>query len=133
MYYKVKATLEVTENDKVKKRQNTYLTTGTNFAEAGYKVIQQISTEAEIEDICLMKNFKPAINEPYADSNKLYVVKIAQDFTQDNGTTKTIKYEIPAFADNSDKLQDLVREYISQGLDDMRLTTISETKWIYIQ
>ena len=30
------------------------------------------------------------------------------------------------------ELQEIMKDYISQGLESMRLTTISETKWIYI-
>ena len=45
---------------------------------------------------------------------------------------KTVKYALPVFADNNEQLQTIMKDYISQGLDDMRLTTISETKWIFI-
>ena len=85
----------------------------------------------EVEEIKLMKNFKPAINEKFADTNKLYMVKIAEDITVD-GKTKTIKYELPVFANDSIGLYDIVNDYLKQGFDNMRLTTISETKWIYI-
>ena len=110
----------------------TYLTEGNNFAEAGYKIINQLGTEnIEVEDICLMKTLKPFINEKYSEDNKLFVVKIAEDIF-DNGKMKTVKYVMPVFANNADELQTIVKNYISQGLEYMRLTTISETKWIYI-
>ena len=51
---------------------------------------------------------------------------------QEDGTYKTIKYVLPAFADDSNQLQNIMKDYISQGFENMRLTTISETKWIYI-
>lgn len=133
MYYKVKVTRDI-EDTKGKQRRcvETYLTDATNFAEAGYNVLQIVTTSAEVESITLMKAFKPSINEKRNENDKLYIVKIAEDRTQDDGTIKTLKYEIPAFAKDSDELQQLVRDYIAQGLDDMRLTTISETKWIFI-
>ena len=40
----------------------TYLTEEENFAQAAYKVIQEIGTSADIEEIKWMKNFKSAIN-----------------------------------------------------------------------
>ena len=109
----------------------TYLTEEENFAQAAYKVIQEIGTNADIEEIKWMKNFKPAINEKHDDANKLYMVKIAEDMTID-GKTKTVKYELPVFANDSNELHKIVNDYIAQGLENMRLTTISETKWIYI-
>lgn len=128
MYYKIKTSGEYNGKQQIK----TFLTDGENFAEAASKVINIIGTEPEIEDIALMKNFKPAINEQYESSNKLYMIKIAEDQINEKGLLKTIKYVLPAFANNSDELHKIVNDYIAQGLNGMRLTTISETKWIYI-
>jgi len=111
----------------------TYLTEANNFAEAAYKIIQTIGTDSgEIEEIKLMKNFKPAINDQTNDKQKLYMIKIAEDVKQDDGNIKTLKYELPCFANNAIEVTDIVNEYLAQGLENMRLTTISETKWLYI-
>ena len=111
----------------------TYLTDADNFAEAGYKVINKLGTEnVEVEDICLMKTLKPLVNEKYSIKNKLFIVKIAEDIF-DNNKVKTIKYVLPVFANDSDDLQRIMKDYIAQGLDNMRLTTISETQWIYLE
>ena len=109
----------------------TFLLDEDNFANAAYKVIEQIGTTADIEEIKWMKNFKPAINEKYDPNNKLYIIKIAEDMNIE-GKIKTGKYELPVFANDSNELNKIVNDYISQGLQNMRLTTISETKWIYI-
>ena len=109
----------------------TYFTDALNFADAGFKIIKKLGTEPEIEEIKLMKNFKPAMNEQYSSLNKIYIVKIAEDMMI-NGKVKTIKYELPVFANDSNELHDIISDYISQGFETMRLTTISETKWIWI-
>ena len=109
----------------------TFLLDEDNFANAAYKVIEQIGTTADIEEIKWMKNFKPAINEKYDPNNKLYIIKIAEDMNIE-GKIKTVKYELPVFANDSNELNKIVNDYIAQGLQNMRLTTISETKWIYI-
>lgn len=126
MFYKVKISRPDTS------AIETYLTEGENFAEAGYKIINELGTKGiEVEDICLMKTLKPFINEKYSEDNKLFIVKIAEDiFTEKK--MKTVKYVMPVFANNADELQKIVRDYLAQGLEYMRLTTISETKWIYI-
>ena len=69
----------------------TFLLDEDNFANAAYKVIEQIGTTADIEEIKLMKNFKPAINEKYDPNNKLYIIKIAEDMNIE-GKIKTVKY-----------------------------------------
>lgn len=134
MYYKIKIS-----NIPNVKGITTYLTEDDSLFNVAQKISNIIYKEQydsfikipEIEEIKLMKNFKPAINEKYDNSNKLYIVKIAEDMNID-GKQKTIKYELPVFANNSDELHQIVNEYISQGLENMRLTTISETKWIWI-
>jgi hypothetical protein len=133
MYFKIKASVtNVLENGKEKTVIETYLTEGINFIDAGYKIMQLLGDPDVIEDICMMKNFKPSVNDKFADTNKLFIVKIAEDMLQEDGTYKTIKYVLPAFADDSNQLQNIMKDYISQGFKNMRLTTISETKWIYV-
>ena len=126
MYYKIKVS-----NIPDMKGIVTYLVDEDNFANAAQKVIQEVGVTADVEEIKWMKNFKPAINTKYSDNNKLYMVKIAEDMNIDD-KTKTVKYELPVFANDSNELNKIVNDYISQGLQNMRLTTISETKWIYI-
>lgn len=126
MYYKIKVS-----NIPDMKGIVTYLVDEDNFANAAQKVIQEVGVTADIEEIKWMKNFKPAINTKYSDNNKLYMVKIAEDMNIDD-KTKTVKYELPVFANDSNELHKIVNDYITQGLENMRLTTISETKWLYI-
>ena len=133
MYYKIKIS-----NMPGIKGIVTYLTESDSVLDVAKAIENTIDKyqnnyidRPEVEEIKLMKNFKPAINEKFADTNKLYMVKIAEDITVD-GKTKTIKYELPVFANDSIGLYDIVNDYLKQGFDNMRLTTISETKWIYI-
>ena len=133
MFFKVKVNRNIKlDNGKEKNINETYLTDALHFADAGYKIIQEIGTEAEVTDISLQKNLKPLVNEQTSEDQKLFIVQIAEDYVQEDGSYKTIKYVLPAFAEDSIKLQEIMKDYISQGLESMRLTTISETKWIYI-
>ena len=133
MFFKVKVNRNIKlDNGKEKNINETYLTDALHCADAGYKIVQEIGTEAEVTDISLQKNLKPLVNEQTSEDQKLFIVKIAEDYVQEDGSYKTIKYVLPAFAEDSIKLQEIMKDYISQGLESMRLTTISETKWIYI-
>lgn len=134
MWYKVKVNRTiVTSKGKEKSLIEYYLNDNTNFAEAGYEVLkylqEQLHTDGEIEDVCLMKNLKPSGNTEYQPDCRVYIVKFAQDITQDDGTVKTLKYPVPFYAKSNNALQQILDLYIKQGLEDMRVTTISETKW----
>lgn len=133
MYFKIKTTKTIiAQNGKQKSVNEVFLTDALHFADAGYKVIQEIGTEAEVTDVSLMKNLKPAINEQRDEEDKLFIIKIAEEQIQEDGDYKTVKYSLPAFAKDSLELQSIAQDYLKQGLENMRLTTISETKWIYI-
>ena len=134
MFFKVKVNRNIKlDNGKEKNISEIYLTDALHFADAGYKIIQEVGTEAEVTDISLQKNLKPLVNEQTSEDQKLFIVKIAEDYIQEDGSYKTIKYVLPAFAEDSITLQEIMKDYISQGLESMRLTTISETTWIYIK
>lgn len=133
MFFKVRVNRNIIlDNGKEKNINETYLTDALHFADAGYKIVQEIGTDAEVTDISLQKNLKPLINEQTDENQKLFIVKIAEDVLMEDGTYKTSKYVLPVFAEDSIKLQAIMKDFISQGLENMRLTTISETKWIYV-
>ena len=66
MWYRVKVSRNIlTPIGKDKVVTEYYLSDKENFAEAGYTVLKYLNGEGEIEDICLMKNLKPAGNIAY--------------------------------------------------------------------
>jgi len=132
MWFKVKIGRDTVVNEKMKRVIETYLCDVDNFAEAGYKVLQYLNGEGEVEDVCLMKTLKPAGNIEYAPTNKIFIVKFAEDIDID-GRTKTLKYPVPFYANNNEELQVILKLYLEQGLDNMRITTVSETQWKIIQ
>jgi len=133
MFFKVRVNRNIIlDNGKEKNINETYLTDALHFADAGYKIVQEIGTDAEVTDISLQKNLKPLVNEQTDENQKLFIVKIAEDVLMEDGTYKTSKFVLPVFAEDSIKLQATMKDFISQGLENMRLTTISETKWIYV-
>ena len=129
MWFRVNISREVPSGKSTKTIIETYLCDTDNFAEAGYKVMQRWGGDCEVESVTLLKTLKPLANERYSDKNKVYIVKVAEDFKRDDGSVVTMKYPVPFFADNNSDLQRLVQDYLEQGLDSMRVTTISETKW----
>ena len=133
MWYRVKLTRDIEQpSGRMKHSTEYYLCDTENFAEAGYKVLQHTNGQGEIEDVCLMKSFKPSGNQKYNENNKVFIVKFAQDFVNEDGTIKTQKYPVPFYANNNNELQVILDLYIKQGLEGMRVTTVSETNWIIL-
>lgn len=130
MWFKVTISREETVKSKVRPLQEVYLCDVDNFAEAGYNVMKYWNGECEVESVQLLKTLKPLGNEKYDNENKVFVVKIAEDFVQEDGSVKTMKYPVPFYANDSVSLQPIIKSFMEQGLQDMRVTTISETKWI---
>jgi hypothetical protein len=131
MYFKIKLNRNVYLHGRDKRVIETYFTEAQHFADAGMKVLKDLGKDIEVEDICMMKSFKPAANE-YYEGSKIFAVKVAEDIYQDDGSLKTIKYALPVFATTSDEVHEIMKNYIAQGLENMRITTISETKWLWI-
>jgi alpha-D-ribose 1-methylphosphonate 5-triphosphate synthase subunit PhnI len=75
-----------------------------------------------------MKTLKPAGNVEYNENNKVFIVKFAEDIDID-GRVKTLKYPVPFYANNNEELQVILKLYLEQGLENMRITTVSETQW----
>lgn len=130
MWFKIKVSRDILLNTgKEKNITEYYLSDCENFAQAGYNVMKFLNGRCEIEDVMLMKQIKPLANKKYSEQNKVFIVKLAEDFANDDGTIKTIKYPVPFLANNTIDLQKILKLYLAQGFDNMRICTISETKW----
>ena len=130
MWYKIKASQDIkTNKGKDKHVIKYFLCDSVNFAEAGYRVMKHLNADCEIEDVMLMKTLKPSGNIKYANTNKVFIVKFAEDFVQEDGTVKIMKYPVPFYANNNTELQKILALYLQQGLENMRITTVSETQW----
>lgn len=133
MWFKIKVGQDVVIKNKVKHIISVYLSDKDNFAEAGYAAIKAVDANGEVEDVMLMKTLKPLGNTKYDERNKVFIVKIAEDYELDDGSIKTIKYPIPFYANNNEELQKIIKDYIGQGLQEMRVTTVSETAWEIVE
>ena len=130
MWFKIKVSRDILLNTgKEKNITEYYLSDCENFAQAGYNVMKFLNGRCEIEDVMLMKQIKPLANKKYSEQNKVFIVKLAEDFANDDGTIKTIKYPVQFLANNTIDLQKILKLYLAQGFDNMRICTISETKW----
>ena len=95
----------------------------------GYKLFKtrEDGTVHIIRIIGMRKPFK--ITSKTADPEEMTIY----DYELDDGSIKTIKYPIPFYANNNEELQKIIKDYIGQGLQEMRVTTVSETTWEIVE
>lgn len=75
---------------------------------------------------------KEIINEqPYGDETcKIYVAQIVDHFVDmETEETKDIKYSVALFAHDMKEAHQAIEQYMKQGLEDMDLVGIKETKF----
>ena len=66
------------------------------------------------------------------DESKIFYATICDFFTDDNGKTKEIPYIVVAFAHDMTEAKAAIDQYMRQGLEDMELKAIKETKFVDI-
>lgn len=99
-------------------------------SEAELKVLQLFNGEADCICIKQSKIKEVAYEMEDANEQKYYKVIIKQDFVDDNGNSKELKYPVLIASHSTLDATQRAKEYIKQGLDDMYLGDITETKII---
>lgn len=66
------------------------------------------------------------------DECKIFYATVCDFFTDDNGKTKELPYIVVAFAHDMTEAKAAVDQYMRQGLEDMELKAIKETKFVDI-
>ena len=116
-------------NDKVV--TNRYIVENEElFGEAESKLYEEFGgvTGFEVASIKISK-LREIINEaPQGDECKIYFATIVDKFVDDNENIKEIPYIIALFAHNMTEAKATVDQYMRQGLEDMELKKITETK-----
>lgn len=99
-------------------------------SEAELKVLQLFNGEADCICIKQSKIKEVAYEMEDANEQKYYKVIIKQDFVDDNGKVKELKYPVLIASHSTLYATERAKEYIKQGLDDMYLGDVTETKII---
>ena len=118
MWYRVKVSRNiVTPKGKDKSVVEYYLSDKENFAEAGYAVLQYLGGDGEIEDVCLMKNLKPAGNIKYQPTCKVFIVKFAYSFNISKEEKKAPFDKISKDYDGALEIWSLKAVKLEEGFD----------------
>lgn len=104
------------------------------FANAEYKSIEYITPYSNgLCDVTAMKQSKirEFINAKNEESEQgIYVATVADVFIDDNGKEKEIKYVVAIWATSVGEANELVGEYLKQGMEDFRIIGVKRTKFV---
>lgn len=96
------------------------------FANAEYKLMELCNGNCEVTHIVKSK-IREIINEK-EEEKPFFKAIIVDIFVNDDGTEKEMQYPVLVCASDMKEANKLIEDYLKQGLNDMRLKEIKETK-----
>lgn len=133
MFYEAKVSYEK-ENKTVK--EQFILENYELFGEVESKLYEEFGNFPNFSVVSIKTNNKirEIINEKPTDDDecKIFYATICDFFTDDNGKVKELPYIVVAFAHDMTEAKAAVDQYMRQGLEDMELKAIKETKFVDI-
>lgn len=95
------------------------------FAEAEMKLMKHRECEVTALKRSALKEFVNTSN----DGLTIFIATITASYVDDNGKDKEMQYKVALWADDITKAHNTMKEYMRQGLDDMELKGINQTKF----
>lgn len=95
------------------------------FAEAEMKLMKHRECEVTALKRSAIKEFVNTSN----DGEYIFIATITASYVDDNGKDKEMQYKVALWADDITKAHNITKEYMRQGLDDMELKGINQTKF----
>lgn len=135
MAYEIKLNYVVVDEKGVdrSKTENLILEHAESFADAEQIGYDYGSGLTGIDVVSIKRSkLKEIVNEkPFGDETcKIYVAQIVDHFVDvDTEETKDIKYSVALFAHDMKEAHQAIEQYMKQGLEDMDLVSIKETKY----
>lgn len=103
------------------------------FGEVESKLYEEFGNFTDFSVVSIKTNNKirEIINEKPTDDDecKIFYATICDFFTDDNGKVREIPYIVVAFAHDMTEAKSDVDQYMRQGLEDMELKKLVETKF----
>ena len=115
----------------VRKKEYFILEHAESFANAEEIGYDYGSGLTDIDVVAIKRSkLREIVNErPIGDEEcKVFFATICDFFTDDNDVTKEIKYTVALFAHDINEAHQAVKQYMLQGLEDMELKQLKETK-----
>lgn len=122
--FKVRVTRNTEKGEKEVTEQ--YITDCELFAEAEAKGLE--ITDGKGDVIAISRSNVREIVNPNVTDKTYYKATIVDIFVNDNGDEKEMKYRVLIAADSVQEATHIAKDYMEQGLQDMRLDGVVKTK-----
>lgn len=96
-------------------------------AEAEATMLEYWNSECEVTSVRQSKIVE-FVNTRETDGQDIYLAEVESIFVGDDGEEKATKYVVGLFATSVEEATNMMREYMRQGIQDMKLTSIRRTK-----
>ena len=122
------------ENGKEKNVIERYITDCELFAEAEATGMKEYSDYQLKGDVVAIKrsNIYEIVNQSKYDNEKLFKAKIVSIFVDENGKEKEQPYHVLVWATDMNDANQKMQEYMKNGMSDLVLKGIKETKLLDI-
>ena len=136
MLIEVKAKVARIIDNKTRKRTETYILDKEMFAEAEYKVTEELTEEQDsnfIEGFEIQSLKVSPIKEVCTqyEGEKTYIATLKDIFLETDGTEKIVKYKVLLWANNLTSANEFVHEIADQGYN-MNIEGIKEVEYNYL-
>lgn len=103
------------------------------FSEVESKLYEEFSNETDFEVTGIkISKLKEIVNKPPQGEYKIYFATICEHFITEEGDGKELKYVVALHAGDINEAHQAVKQYMQQGLEDMELVAIKETKYLEV-
>lgn len=111
-----------------KEIKENYLVESKVFcAEAEATMLEYWNAECEVTSIRQSKIME-FVNKRDNDEQAIYLSEVESIFVDDEGEEKSTKYVVGLFATSVEEATNMMKEYMRQGIQDMRLVSVKRTK-----
>lgn len=111
-----------------KEIKENYLVENKVFcAEAEATMLEYWNAECEVTSVRQSKIVE-FVNKRENDEQEIYLSEVESIFVDEDGEEKSTKYVVGLFATSVEEATNMMKEYMRQGIQDMRLVSVKRTK-----
>lgn len=121
------------DNGKEKTVKEQYITDNVTLcSESENRMMELFNNECEVVSI-KRSSIKEFVNEAHEDravEDLIYKAKLTSIFVKDDGSEKETHYTIAIWEADLNEANNILKEYVKQGMQDLRIDGINKTKFI---
>jgi hypothetical protein len=108
-------------------KENYFVENKVFCAEAEATMLEYWNAECEVTSVRQSKIME-FVNKRANDEQEIYLAEVESIFVDEDGEEKHTKYVVGLFATSVEEATNMMKEYMRQGIQDMRLVSVKRTK-----